>query len=72
MMTTYRSDVEEILKEKKRLSNGHCGTYPVTIVNQLGIPFSKLRPILNGLYKEKLITIHEGPHGKLIKWKSKI
>lgn len=67
-----RSDVEKILIDKKIRSGGNCGTYPVGIMQKLGVEYKILRPILNQLYKEKLITIHEGQHGKLIKWKGKV
>ena len=75
-MTTYSDNltekVEEILREKKRTSGGNCGTYPASILLQLGVPYSELRAVLNKLYITKKITIHEGAHGKLIKWKGKI
>lgn len=57
----------EILKGKYKISGGHCGTYPVDLVNKLDLPYSELRTYLNQMYKEKLITIHNGSRGKIIK-----
>ena len=59
----------EILKEEKRKSGGHCGTYPMTIAGALGITIGEARNILNHLYKEKKITVHDAQHGKLVKLK---
>lgn len=59
----------EILKEKSRTSGGHCGTYAPDIMQKLNMKYDDLKPYLNSLYKQKLITIHEGAHGKLIFYK---
>lgn len=61
------NQVIDLLKEKHKKSGGHCG---IVLVN-FGIDLKKLKPILNKLYKEKLISIHDNQHGKLIKYKIK-
>ncbi|WP_456867602.1 hypothetical protein [Galbibacter sp. BG1] len=53
-----------ILEIKHQESGGHCGVK----LNDFGIDDLKsIKSIINQLYKEKVITVHEGAQGKLIK-----
>lgn len=58
--------VWETIMEKHTASGGHNGSYAARIKNQLNIPYSELRKILNRLYKEKKIILKDGSQGKLI------
>lgn len=60
----------EILKEQYERTGGHCGTYLVNIKNNLNIELQDLKEALNKLYKSKKITVHDGIHGRLIKYKN--
>lgn len=66
-----KRSVESFLKDKHEKTAGHCGTTVATLKNELGIELVELRKILNQLYKEKKITIHDGIHGKLVKYEEK-
>ena len=65
-MENLENEVIKILIHKHKISGGHNGTYPVSILTQLQIEYASLRKILNKLYKEKKIIIRDGSKGKLI------
>jgi len=58
-----RNKVIEVLTNKKKESGGHCG---MRIID-FKLPFSELKPILNKLHKEKIISVHDHQHGKIVK-----
>ncbi|WP_435416291.1 hypothetical protein [Polaribacter aestuariivivens] len=59
------SKILEKLEEKNKLSGGHCGMYITEFEGEM----KELKTILNDLYIQNKITIHDGIHGKLIKTK---
>lgn len=59
------SDIIKKLEEKDKISGGHCGCY----ITDFEGDFKELRKIMNDLYVQNKITIHDGIHGKLIKIK---
>ena len=61
-----KQDVLKQIKDKSTSSGGHCGLKLV----DFNIPLEKLKPILNELFTEGLITVHDNQHGKLIKLKN--
>ncbi|CAL2077498.1 protein of unknown function [Tenacibaculum sp. 190524A02b] len=63
-----KSNILLLLIEKHNLSGGHCGLY----VSDLPGERNKIKKELNDLYIKNQITIHDGIHGKLIKFKSNI
>lgn len=60
------NEVWRLIIEKHKTSGGHNGSYASGLKNQLNIPYSELRKILNKLWKEKKITLRDGSQGKLI------
>lgn len=54
----------ETLKEQHDKTGGHCGLYITDFKGNL----QELKKEINELYKAKKITIHDGIHGKLIKY----
>ena len=58
-----RETVLKILKDRHEKSGGHCGTRLVTF----GISFKILKPLINGMYQNGIVTVHDGANGKLIK-----
>ncbi len=57
------------LKEQHDKSGGHCGLYLTELKRELNISQAKLKEELNELYKNKEISVCQGIHGKLIKYK---
>lgn len=55
------------LKEKHNQSGGHCGIK----LTDFKLEFIEVKPILNKLFKEKKISVHDHQHGKIIKYKTK-
>lgn len=55
----------EKLKKKFKDSGGHCGLY----ITHFSGDLKEIRKELNLLYKEGKITVHDGIHGQLIKFK---
>lgn len=66
MMTCLSDDIIKVLQERYKLSGKHNGTNAWDLTNKLNVPFQDLRHILNQMHKEKLITVRDGFHGKLI------
>ena len=60
-----KNQIIKQIKEKHNKTGGHCGT----LIYNFNIRLSDLKPILNDLYKNNKITVHDGAHGKLIKLK---
>jgi len=60
-----KNKVLDLLEKKHKSSGGHCG---IKLVD-FGINIKDLKIILNELFKEKKISVHDSPHGKLIKLK---
>ena len=58
-----QNKVIKMLTDKKKESGGHCGMCLI----DFKLPFSDLKPILNKLHKEKIISVHDHQHGKLVK-----
>lgn len=56
----------EKLKTKHDKSGGHCGLY----INDFEGNGNDIKQALNELYKSKKITVHDGIHGKLIKYRN--
>jgi len=54
------------IEDTHKKSNGKCGIAITTIQNSLQVSYKTLRPILEKLYKEKIIIIRKGINGKLI------
>lgn len=59
------SKIIKKLELKYKQSGGHCGLYITDFDGEI----KELRKILNQLFIENKITIHDGIHGKLIKIK---
>lgn len=59
------SKIIEKLEQKHKQSGGHCGLY----ITDFGGDIKELRKVLNKLFVDNKITIHDGIHGKLIKIK---
>lgn len=60
-----KEKVLNILKEKHESSGGHCGVQLVKFEMRL----TELKSLLNQLYLDEKITVHDSVHGKLIKLK---
>jgi hypothetical protein len=58
-------EVIKQLKIKHKSSGGHCGV----LIYDFNIPLIELKPILNDLYKQNKISVHDNHKGKLIKLK---
>ena len=63
-----KDQVIKQIKEKHISSGGKCG---VKLID-FGISIKKLKPILNQLYKDDLITVHDNHHGKLVMLKKSL
>ncbi len=61
--------VLELIKHQHEKSGGHCGLYLVDLKKELNISQAKLKEELNELYTKEKITVCQGIHGKLIKYK---
>ena len=61
-----RDIVIKHLNDFKDLRGTKCGENIVSISQATNIPIEQVKIILNGLFKEKIISIREGIHGKLI------
>ena len=53
------------LISKQNQTAGHCGTR----LTEFNLPLKELKLILNELFKEGVITVHDNQHGKIIKHK---
>ncbi len=60
-----KEQVLKILKEKHLKTGGHCGV----LIYHFDYDLTELKKTLNQMYKDRLITVHDGPHGELIKLK---
>lgn len=58
-----KNKVLEILNKKHESSGGHCG---VKLID-FGMDTNQLKLVLNELFKEGKISVHDNQHGKLIK-----
>jgi hypothetical protein len=58
--------VLNLLEEYHRKTGGKCGLSFVNICIELSVSNEIIKPILNYLYKQKVILIREGINGKLI------
>lgn len=65
IQTICHSKILEKLELKHKQTGGHCGLY----IQDFEVEFHKLRNLLNELYVDNKISIHDGIHGKLIKIK---
>lgn len=63
--------VLQYLTERQKATGNNCGTYPVSLRIGLNVEWRELKPVLNNLYKQKLITIRPGMKGDLIFLKRK-
>ena len=61
-----KNKVVDILELKKASSAGHCGFTITQIHSQLNGDLKQLKQIMNELFKENIINIRHGIHGKLI------
>lgn len=61
-----RSEILKKLKDQHEKTGGHCGLYITDFKGES----TEIKKALNELSKENKITIHDGVHGKLIKYKS--
>ena len=61
-----RDIIIKYLNDFKALRGVNCGASIVVITQATNIPIEQVKIILNGLFKEKIISIREGIHGKLI------
>jgi len=59
------SKILEKLKLKDKQSGGHNGCYIFDFEGN----FSELKLVINELYKNNIITYHDGIHGKIFKIK---
>lgn len=62
-----KSKILNILNKKHADTGGHCGIYFPCLRSMVGCSESTLRAELNALFKENLIEVREGIHGKLIR-----
>lgn len=58
-------DVLQAIKKKHLSSGGHCGVFLTDFEGD----FKEIKKKVNELFKLGKITIHDGIHGKLIKYK---
>ncbi|WP_407324044.1 hypothetical protein R5O24_02875 [Tenacibaculum maritimum] len=61
-----KSLILDQLKKKYEKSGGHCGLY----IKDFNGNLKDIKQALNELYKSKKITVHDGIHGKLIKYRN--
>lgn len=59
-------DLLNIIQEYSRKTDNKCGLTAVQLSGLSGIPFQELKAVLNDMYKEGLIRVRDGVHGKLI------
>jgi len=69
-MQTPKEILIAFLKAKHAKSGGNCGTIIPKLISSTKIEFKVLKPLLNALFNEGLITIHKGGQSDLIKWKN--
>ena len=62
-----RTKVLEILTELHKRSGGHNGLTWV----KFNVPIKELKPVIQQLKKEKIITAHDNQHGTIYKLKNK-
>lgn len=60
-----KAKIISALEEQHNKTGGHCGLYVSSFKGEL----SQIKETLNQLYQENKITVHDGIHGKLIKYK---
>lgn len=61
---SLRDQILTLLEAKHNSSGGHCG---MKLTDFEGMSLKELKSELNLLYSERLITIHPGAQGKIIK-----
>lgn len=73
MMTCHSENMENKMKEimsiverKRRASAGHCGVYPVELLNKTGLEWNELSQLLERLIEDKKLIKRPGHHGELI------
>ena len=61
-----RDQILSLIRDKYELSGGHCGTYAVDLCHGIGRPYHEVKAVLNALYREGLIRVHDGSRGSLV------
>lgn len=56
----------ELIHEKHKRSNGHCGLSIQELSRQSGISLAKVKEELRQLHKDGKIRVRDGAQGKLI------
>lgn len=64
---SMRTQILNILIAKHDQTAGHCGTTLAQITNQVKGTKEEIKNVLIQLAKDKIVTGHDGPHGRIIK-----
>jgi hypothetical protein len=65
-----RTKLISFLEDKRKATDGLCGTTIPNLMIGLGCELKELKGLLNDLYAKNLIEIKEGIHGRMIFYKT--
>jgi hypothetical protein len=65
-----RTKLISFLEDKRKKTDGHCGTSLPQLLTELDCELQELKELLNDLYAKNLIEIKDGIHGKMIFYKT--
>ena len=59
-------EIQLFIENRQKENGNRCGTPITTLINEFGVPYNELKPILTNLYKEKKIITRKGLNSVLI------